>query len=239
MAVSFSDLDIAVQEQYLPGIVNQVFKARPLLVRLLSRHNVILRGGLRIRQPILYGELPGGSFSGSGPFDTSYRETHAYCEADWKNLYVNVTIPGTDLAKADSDREIIGLLNPKMEAATLTMQKMMATQIFGDGTGNGGLDLDGLKNAIDDGTNYPTYLGINRNEKPWWKANYDGVGGTFSLDLVQNGYGLATDGDEMPDLIVCNQTIWNKFWSRVSIFALVKPSEFGGSLRGDNTELSQ
>jgi hypothetical protein len=128
---------------------------------------------------------------------------------------VDVTIPGTDLAKADSDIEIIGLLNPKMEAAGYTMKDLLATQIYGDGTGNGSLDLDGLKNAIDDGTYFPTYATINRNEKTWWKANVDYTGGAFSLDLVQDMYGSCTDGDIMPDLIVCKQDIWNKFWSRI------------------------
>jgi len=215
VAVVFDDLDVAVHRRYLPFVVNQTFRAVPLFVRLLTRSNIVVRGGFNIRQPIMYGELPGGSFSGMGQFDTSYVQTHAYAEAQWKSNYIDVTIPGTDLAKADSDIEIIGLLNPKMEAASYTIKKKLTEQIYGDGSGNGGQDLDGLKNAIDDGTTFDSYLGISRTTYPWWKSNLDSTGGAFSLDMVQNAYGLATDGDEMPDLIVCNQTIWNKFWSRV------------------------
>jgi hypothetical protein len=75
---TYEDLDVAVEKRYLPNIVNQVFKATPLLVRLLTKHNIVVKGGYSLRQPIMYGKLPGGSFSGSGPFDTSYRQTHTY-----------------------------------------------------------------------------------------------------------------------------------------------------------------
>lgn len=102
-----------------------------------------------------------------------------------------------------------------MEAANFTIKKKLSTQAYGDGTGNGSLDLDGLKNAIDDGTNYSTYGGIDRSVKTWWKANYDGTGGSFSIDLCQTMFGNCTDGDEKPDLILCNQTIWNKFHARI------------------------
>jgi hypothetical protein len=215
VAVVFNDLDVAVHKRYLPNIINQVFKATPLLVRLIAKNSVVVQGGYNIRQPILYGELPGGSFSGSGPFDVSYRETHAYAEWEWKNNYVDVTIPGTELAKADSDIKIVDLLNMKMDAASRTMKKILSTQIYGDGTGNAGQDMDGLKNGIDDGTNYAVYGGIDRSVKTWWKANVDYVGGAFSLDMIQNMYGKCIDGDIMPDLIICSQSIWDKFWSRL------------------------
>jgi hypothetical protein len=214
MAIPFNDLDAAVNDRYLPDIVNAVFLATPLWTRLYTRNNFIVGGGKDLRQPVLYGKLPGESFSGSGPFSTDYKQTHTLAQWLWKWNYVNVTIQGTDLDTADSELEIIGLLDPKMEAASLTMKDNLSTQIHGDGTGNGGKDLDGFLNALDDGSTYSSYAGLSRSDIPKWAGNLNSTGGAFSLDMLQSSYGSATDGNEEPDMIVMPQTIYNKLWAR-------------------------
>jgi len=215
MAVTYADIDVAVRKKYLPNTINQIFKATPLVVRLLNRHNVMCKGGTKISQPVSYGSLPSGSYSGLDPFNTSYAQTHTYAAWDWKNLYANITIPGDDLAKADSDEAIIGLLEPKMDSAKDTMIDMIATQIYGDGTGNGSKDLDGLQNGVDDGTNFATYGGITRTTETWWKASMDSTGGAFTLDMLGTAYGSVTSGGVQPDLILMDQTLWDKMESRV------------------------
>jgi len=216
VALTYDDLDVAVRKIYLPDIINQVFKATPFLVRLLAQDNIVVQGGRKIAQPVVYGKLPGGSYWGFDSFDISYAQTHTYAEWNWKAVYVNVTIPGTDLALADSPEQIIGLLDPKMEAANLTMRDKLATMIYGDGTGNAGKDLDGLQNGIDDGTSYSNYAGIDRSTETWWKAQYKDAGGAdLTLGLMQEMYGKCTDGDIQPDLILMRQTLYDKVWNLV------------------------
>ena len=215
MALTYDDLDVAVRKAFLPGIVNQFFKATPLLVRLMSKNNVKLRGGRKIAQPVVYDELPSGYYSGLDTFDTSYKQTHTYAEWDWKSAYVNVTIPGDDIAKAESDQEIIGILRPKMEVASLTMRKKLCEGIYSDGTGDGGKAVDGLLNALDNGDTYSTYGGIDRSTNTWWKGNVDSTGGSLTLDMIQDMYGTCMDGDEHPDLIVMPPALYNKLWARV------------------------
>ena len=214
MALTFNDLDAAVNDRYLPDIINLAFLATPLWTRLHTKHNFIAGGGKDLRQPVLYGKVPSGSFSGSGPFDTSYKQTHTMAQWNWKHNYANVTIPGTDLDTADSDLEIIGLLGPKMEAAGLTMKDNLATQVYGDGTGNGSQDMDGFMNGLDDGTTYASYGGIARADISKWAGQLNSTGGAFSLDMLQTSYGTATDGNEEVDLIMMPQTIYNKLWAR-------------------------
>lgn len=79
-AIPFNDLDAAVNDRYLPDIVNAVFLATPLWTRLYTQKNFIVGGGKDLRQPVLYAKLPGGSFAGSGPFDTSYKQTHTLAQ---------------------------------------------------------------------------------------------------------------------------------------------------------------
>jgi hypothetical protein len=148
-------------------------------------------------------------------FDISYKQTQTLAEWDWKNLYVNITIPGDDIAKSEGDEKIIGLLQSKMETATMTMNEILSVMLFGDGTGNAYKDFDGLLNAIDDGTTYTTYGGIDRTVNTWLKSQLDSTGGATTLDAINAMIGKCTIGQKKPDLIFTTQTIYDKVWSRV------------------------
>ena len=168
MALTYADIDAAVRKKYLPTLVEQVFLSNALLVKLMSHSQVVFDSGLKIAQPVLYGQLAGGSYFGLDPFDISYKQTQTYAEWDWKAVYTNVTIPGTDMARTEGDEKIIGLVQSKMETASMTMNELLSVQFFGDGTGNSSKDFDGLLSAVDDGSTYDSYGGISRATNTWW-----------------------------------------------------------------------
>lgn len=215
MALTYADIDAAVRKKYLPTLIDQVFISNPLLVKLMATSQVIFDSGLKIAQPVLYGQLAGGSYFGLDTFDITYKNTQTYAEWDWKACYVNVTIPGTDMARTEGDEKIMGLVQSKMETASLTMNELLSTQMFGDGTGNSSKDFDGLLNGIDSGSTYATYGGISRTTNSWWASQYDSTGGALTLDAVQNMIGLCTVGQKKPNLCFTTQTLFNKLWARV------------------------
>jgi len=135
MALTYNDLDTAVSTRFLPKAIEQIFISNAVLTKLLAKGQVVFDGGRDIAQPIIYGKLAGGSYKGMDPFDITYKQTQTYGVWDWKSYYVNVTIPGDDLAKTEGDEKIIGLLSSKMETATLTAHDDLATMFFSDGTG--------------------------------------------------------------------------------------------------------
>ncbi|MBU2051529.1 MAG: phage major capsid protein, partial [Gammaproteobacteria bacterium] len=164
MALTYSDLDAAARKKYIPTLIDQIFIGNALLVKLLAKTQIIFDSGLKIVQPLLYGQLAGGSYKGLDAFDISYKQTQTMGEWDWKNIYVNVTIPGDDIAKTEGDEKVVGLLQSKMETATMTMNELLSNMLFGDGTGNSSKDFDGLLNAIDS-TTYASYGGVSET---WW-----------------------------------------------------------------------
>ncbi len=115
----------------------------------------------------------------------------------------------------EGDEKIIGLLQSRMEVASMTMNELLSQMIFGDGTGNSGKDFDGLLDAVDDGTNYDSYGGISRSENPWWRAKVDSTGGAITLDAINEMIGACTIGTKKPDLIITTQTLYDKVWARV------------------------
>jgi len=215
MALTYADIDAAVRKKYLPTLIDQVFISNALLVKLMAVSQVVFDSGLKIAQPVLYGQLAGGSYFGLDPFDISYKQTQTYAEWDWKAVYVNVTIPGTDMARTEGDEKIMGLVQSKMETASMTMNELLSLQLFGDGTGNGTKDFDGLLNAVDTGATYSTYGGIARGTNAWWGAQLDSTGGAVTLDAIQNMIGLCTVGQKKPNLAFTTQAIYNKLWARV------------------------
>lgn len=130
-------------------------------------------------------------------------------------VYVNVTIPGDDLAKTEGDEKIIGLLASKMETAVLTAHDDFATMFFSDGTGNSSKDFDGLLNGVDDGTTYATYGGISRSTETWWAAQLSSTGGATSIDAVNSMLGDCTIAQKKPDLAFTTQDIYDTIWARI------------------------
>ena len=59
------------------------------------------------------------------------------------------------------------LLESKMQIVEETLKATVTSQLYGDGTGNGGKDLTGLGAAI---AATGTYGGISRDTYAWWRA---------------------------------------------------------------------
>jgi len=215
MALTYSDLDAAVHKKFLPKAIEQIFIGNAILTKLLAKSQIVFDSGLKIAQPVIYGKLAGGSYKGMDTFDIAYKQTQSFAEWDWKNYYTNVTIPGDDMAKVEGDEKIIGLLQSKMETATLTAHDDLVTMFVGDGSGNGGKDFDGILNGADDGTLYDSYGGISRATNAWWKGYVDSTGGATTLDLINQTIGKATIAQKKPDLAFTTQAIYDKLWARV------------------------
>jgi len=64
MALTYDELDSHVREKYIPVVQDAFYYSTPLLVQLMSKARVVFDSGSKIDQPILYGELNSGWYSG-------------------------------------------------------------------------------------------------------------------------------------------------------------------------------
>lgn len=80
MALTWEDLNSKVNDWIIPTLADTVYKSGPFLVRMRSSNAQRFEGGPKIRQPIGYAELNGGSFTRGGTFDTSYVQTDTALE---------------------------------------------------------------------------------------------------------------------------------------------------------------
>lgn len=191
------------------------FKSNPLLMRLHARNQVKHEGGDRITATFIYAGLGGGSYGKGDTFDTDFKEFMTQGRFDWKRNYAPLAMDNLDMLKNGGVAKVIDLVQAMTKTAALTLADNLGTQMFSDGTGNNGKDVDGLGNAI---SLTGSYGGITRGADAVGTAikaaDANTTGGAFSLTMMNNEFGLATVANEMPDLIVTSQAIWNKWWDR-------------------------
>lgn len=210
MPLNYDQLTATTRKYYIRSLVDQVYNSIPLL-NWLRRNQRPVPGGVKIVQPVRYNENPNrGSFKGFDVLSVQPHQIHTAAEWNWKRLYVTLAISGEEEDQNRGDLAVLNLIEDKMEEARDALRDLMTAQIFSDGTGNQGKDIDGLLVAIDDGTNYVTYAGINRNEFSFWRAQYqDLAGSALTLDHLGAMITRCTDGNDKPDLIVTTPELWD------------------------------
>lgn len=219
--LTYGDIDGKTNKFIVPRLVDNVYKASPVLTRIRTRNQERFEGGLSIKHPIMYAELKGGAFGRGATFDTSYVTTDTALEVNVKNYYVNVTLYGTDNVLARGPEAAMSHVESKMVNASGKMAKLLATAFYGDGQGviTQPLEIDGFAASIDDGTNYAQYAGITRSDIST-QANtginaYYASQTTFALSALQAAFGATWFGAEHVDLIACPQAQWDSIWNKI------------------------
>lgn len=229
---SINNIVATTLDAKLPELTDNFFKTNALVQRLLQRTDagepvVKYDGGAEIRSVIMYNSVPAYSYAKGDTFGTGYREFATDLQFQWKRMAAEINVDHMDVRKnAGSAAQIISYVEALAKNAVMSLKNEMGNEIFGDGTGNNGKNWDGLLNGISDGVTavggfgpYTTYGGITRSATPGDPGNailasVNGVGGPFSLPMVNSSYGSVRFDDAKVDLIVTTQAIWDKFWER-------------------------
>jgi len=222
VALTYDDISSKTNKFIVPRLVDNVYKSSPVLTRLRTNNMERFEGGTTIRHPIMYAELKGGAFTRGGTFDISYVQTDTALEVNIKYYYVNATLFGTDNVLNRGPEAAMSYVETKLVNAAGKMAKLLGTDLFLDGTGVNSsiIQLDGMQEALDDGTTYTTYGGITRTDI----ASGANVGingyknaaiGTLSLAAVQTAYGSTWFGNEHVDLIPTTQPVWDILWNKI------------------------
>lgn len=188
------------------------------------------KGGTSIVETLMYGDnTTVKSYSGYDLLDVTPQEGFTSAQYAWKQVAGTVTISGKEEFENSGDKaRIFKLLDGKIRQLEISMKKALNKQLFGDGSGNGGKDITGLAIAVEDGTAWSTYGGIDSSsaEGAFWRnrfINFDGVYGANSK--FQDAWGPSTKGvsalrtmfnsvssdGNSPSLIVTTQDIYEMY----------------------------
>jgi len=209
MAVTdFTQLTSITREKVLPKIVDQIGQDHPLLQRLWD--NIKLwNGGRRLDIPVKYRHnSQGGSYSGLDVLDTGQQQTRTRAYFNIKQVYQPITIAHIDQALNAGEGKIADLMDTEMEEAKESLTDKLCTQLFSDGTGNGGKDLTGLKAAVgNDGTATASYGDITLGTYTWFQGHYTASVGSLQVSDLATMMDSCTSGADAPTIIVTTKTL--------------------------------
>lgn len=219
---NFDALVTTTLKNYRPTLVENLMTHEALFWLINSKGMKREEGGSRgIVQPIMYGENNTvKSYSGWDLLDITPQEGISAAEFDWKFLATAITISGEEeFRNSGSKTRIINLLKAKIRQAELSLQLKLNEMLFGDGSGNGSKDIQGLAAIVEEGSAWSTYGGINRDTYTFWRnqwlsgGDFDAASGSsiLGLDKMRKMFNNTSVGKVQPDLIVTTQDVIEQY----------------------------
>jgi hypothetical protein len=239
---SISDI-IATNIQSRTGeLADNVTNNNALLRRLKDRGNIkTFSGGNVILQEIMYNDDTTNntnSYSGYEVLNVSQNSPISAAQFSIKQYAAAVSISGLEMIQNSGKEAIIDLLDGRMEVAEAQLANRISGDLYGDGTGNAGKNLDGLAIAVPDSPSSGTYGGINRAVWTFWRSvAYSGVtdGGAAvtSSNIQQYMDALAVQlirGTDKPDLIVADNNYYRLYLQ--SLQSIQRITDQGSGMAG-------
>jgi len=142
-----------------------------ILQRLNSKGNVRpFSGGNVILEEIMYNDPNtnnANSYSGYEVLNIAPDSPISAAQFKIAQYAAAVTMSGLEMLQNSSKEAIIDLLDGRMQVSEARLLNRISGDLYGDGLGNGGKNIDGLAAAVSPTTG--TYGGINRANWEFWR----------------------------------------------------------------------
>ena len=206
-----------------------------ILQRLNQKGNVRpFSGGNVILEEIMYDDTTtnnANSYSGyevlniapDSPISAAQYKIAQYADA--------VTMSGLEMLQNSSKEAIIDLLDGRMQVSEARLLNRISGDLYGDGTGNGGKNLDGLGAAVAAVPTSGTYGGINRATWSFWQ-NQITSGATSSTTILAAMTTAAIKqirGTDKADLIVAGNTLYGYYVGALQAIQRIAAEESGAA----------
>jgi hypothetical protein len=206
--INYGEVGAITQKYFVPKLVDNIFKANPLLNRAKNKWMEKIDGGTQIVVPVAYATTTAaGWYTGSDSLSTTANDQIDNAVFDWAFAYANITVTRTDELKNSGKEQVINFVKSKVQLA----EKTLASSI-GDALHNGASasnQIVGLETAISSSRTYGNILDTTYS---WWAAQVDSTTTTITLPAIRALMGKATQGNDRPTVAVTTQTIYNSIW---------------------------
>jgi hypothetical protein len=194
-----------------------------LLKRLKSKGNVRpFSGGNVILEEIMYNDPNtnnANSYSGYEVLNIAPDSPISAAQYSITQYADSVTMSGLEMLQNSSKEAIIDLLDGRMQVSEARLINRIGSDIYGDGTGNGGKNITGLAAAIPDDPTTGTYGGINRANWSFWQSKKysgttDGGAAVSATNIQKYMTSLAIQlvrGNDKADLIVADNNYYSLY----------------------------
>jgi hypothetical protein len=146
----------------------------------------------------------------------------------------SVTMSGLEMLQNSSKEAIIDLLDGRMQVSEARLLNRISGDLFGNGTGNGGKNLDGLGAAVSATPTLGTYGGINAANWDFWRNQI--TTGVTTTPATTNILAKMTEaaikqirGTDKADLIVAGNTMYQLYVNSLQAIQRIASEESGAS----------
>lgn len=228
----YNELAAVNRRAFVPRLFVQIYFGSPMLYYMIGNAQKAAGGLNQVTIPAQGQSMVQGQWTGYGggfnsPVVTPGIQNLQYNLAYW---VVPVPLPFGETIIQATEREI-SLLKARMNDVYAVSRQNFATLMYTNNTANP-LMPDSLLNMCDDGTNFPTYGGINRNAagNSAYKGQYInlGTGGSYSL----------TAGFTRANMMVFLSQITDAAGGEAPTFAVMSPGDYA-TLGKDFTGIEQ
>jgi hypothetical protein len=216
-----NELLSTTRRAFVPKLIVQIYFASPSLFYLIGNAQKAAGGFNQITIPVQGQSMVQGGFTGySGSFNAP-QVTPGIQNAQFNLAYWTVPIPipfGESIIQ--STETVIPIIKARFNDAAAVTWQQMASLLYLNNSANT-LYPDSFINAYDNGTNVPTYGGINRNSagNTFFKGQYVNLGASpwslsagFTRAKMASYLAYVTNaaGGEAPTYVVMNPADWSK-----------------------------
>jgi len=179
----YQELSSVTRRAFVPRLFVQMYYSTPTFFYLMGNAQKVAGGLSQITVPVQSQSMVQGQFTGYGGGFNQPNITPGIQDAQFNTCYwvVPVPLPFGETVIQASEREI-SLLKARMNDVYAVSVQNLAPLMFGGSTNS--LQPNGFADGFDNGTNYPSYGGINRLSagNSNWKGNY------FNASTLTTGF---------------------------------------------------
>ena len=209
-----------------------------ILQRLNQKGNVRpFSGGNVILEEIMYNDPNtnnANSYSGYEVLNISPDSPISAAQFKIAQYADSVTMSGLEMLQNSSKEAIIDLLDGRMQVSEARLLNRISGDLFLDGTGNGGKNLDGLGAAVSTSPTTGTYGGINRANWTFWQNQV--TTGVTTTPATTNILAKMTEaaikqirGTDKADLIVAGNTMYQLYVNALQSIQRIASEESGAA----------
>ena len=183
-------LQTIVREGFVTkGIVDTFFTSQRFFQEIRDLTDTV-NGSLALTWPINIGKSTNTvAFAGGQGLPANTLDSFIRASLGWKYYADALALNVTDLQQAESPEAIASLVDSQLDIVKMSISDRLATDFIYSTQATFPLQLNGLAEAIDDGSVAATYAQIARGTYPTWKAvvNYNLL---TTANLIQALYAL-------------------------------------------------
>ena len=220
---NYSDVLATTIESRSGIVADNVTKNNALLTRLREKGKMKpFSGGSTILQELSFqANSTAMYYSGAETLNISPADVISAAQFPIKQAAVAVTINGLEMLQNSGEEQIIDLFDARLDVAEASIENLISTGIYSDGTANNGKQITGLQAMVVASPSTGVVGGIDRSTWSFWRnQTFDfttDLGASASSSNIQSGfnrlYAKTSRGSDVVDLILLDNNLWGFFMS--------------------------